>query len=63
MAKELSITNVVILKDDGLHVSYRKMCPHCGTISSTTYSFAGGVDNSNATCEKCGKYFHVRLSR
>lgn len=66
MTRNAKATNAIIVKDEGLHVTYHKKCPYCGAVSSSTFDIAmqiGGVNNSSATCQSCGKNFNVRFER
>lgn len=68
MAKQAWAQNAVIIEDDGrFSIRYRPRCPECGYVP-TNLSCGGTAQegiraNHSATCQKCGKYFNIVISR
>ena len=68
MAKQVWIQNGVVLSDDGVHIYYNTVCPHCGFMNRSTRYSASVNEHINystpgSTCSKCHKSFQVKYGR
>lgn len=61
-----AIQGSVIVKKDGLRISYKQKCEKCGNVSSSTTTMTAPSSSSSKTtssfrCSKCGNQQKIEI--